>query len=233
MVRAEKQRPQFQLRRLREKRRTRAKSSQENKSARLKLGRYYHTASLQLAVGRFRRSPAKKQGAPTMVGWLGWRKRAMTRWRLWSARRRQRPKAKEPSAESASTEVPADSGAVLAAMRNGDHALEHAAGGKGADREAVRAATQQSDGMTKAGYALKYASAGLRVGLTRRTAPSTAPLPPGRPQGVGKASCSKSSVASPPPPNGDRCVRHIHIDIRVPDCVQLPCVDIHVPDIAV
>ena len=168
-----------------------------------------------------------------MVGWLGWRKRAMTRWRLWSARRRQRPKAKEPSAESASTEVPADRGAVLVAMRNGDHALEHAAGGKGADREAVRAATQQSDGMTKASYALKYASAGLRVGLTRRTAPSTAPLPPGRPQGAGKASCSKSSVASPPPPNGDRCVRNIHIDIRVPDCVQLPCVDIHVPDIAV
>lgn len=168
-----------------------------------------------------------------MVGWLGWRKRALTRWRLWSARRLQRPNPKEPSAESASTEVPADRGAVLVAMRNGDHALEHAAGEKGAGREAVRAATQQSDGMTKAGYALKYASAGLRVGLTRRTAPSTAPLPPGRPQGVGKASCSKSSVASPPPPNGDRCVRHIHIDIRVPDCVQLPCVDIHVPDIAV
>jgi len=161
------------------------------------------------------------EGTPAMVGWSGWRKRAMARWCHWSARRCQRAKAEEPAPQSASTTgVPAERtrDAVLAALQNGDHALEHASADMRADCQAVRAVTQQSVGKTKGGCAPKYASAGVR-GLTDRTVALPAPLPPGRFHG--KAAVEQSYQS---------CARRIHIDIRVPDCVQLPCVDIHVPD---
>ena len=228
-------------------------------------------------------------GAP-MVGWTGWRNPATPRWHLWSAHRRKRSKPREPSPESAPVaNVPAERDAVPAALQSsGNHVLEHA---ESDTREAVRNAsspTQQSEGMAKGGYALKY-PAGLRS-LTRRSAPSpkapspkapspkapspkapspkaplsrllfptkassptkaplpTAPSPMKAPLPKGKAALpeASSSGSSPIPsaplePRWDHdpaaahaypCrVRHTHthIDIRVPDCVDLPCVDIHV-----
>ena len=214
-----------------------------------------------------------------MVGWSVWRKPAMPRWHLWSARRRKRSKAREPSPESAQVaKVPAERDAVLAELQSGSHVFEHA---ESDTREAVRNAsspTQQSEGMAMAGYALKY-PAGLRS-LTRRSAPSPkvpspkapspkaplsrllfptkassptkAPLPTApshmkAPLPRGKAAlpeASSSSSGSSPLPKAplepswphDVAAAHAypyrarptHIDIRVPDCVDLPCVDIHV-----
>ena len=221
-----------------------------------------------------------------MVGWSVWRKPSMPRWHLWSARRRKRSKAREPSPESAQVaKVPAERDAVLAELQSGSHVFEHS---ESDTREAVRNAsspTQQSEGMAKAGYALKY-PAGLRS-LTRRSAPSPkvpspkvpspkvpspkapspkaplsrllfptkassptkAPLPtapsPKAPSPKGKAALSEaSSSGSSPLPKApvepswphDAATAHAypyrvrptHIDIRVPDCVDLPCVDIHV-----
>ena len=232
-----------------------------------------------------------------MVGWSGWRNPAMPRWHLWSAHRRKRSKPREPSPESAPVaNVPAERDAVPAALQSsGNHVLEHA---ESDTREAVRNAsspTQQSEGMAKGGYALKY-PAGLRS-LTRRSAPSpkapspkapspkapspkapspkatspkaplsrllfptkassptkaplpTAPSPMKAPLPKGKAAlpeASSSSSGSSPLPNAPLEPRwdhdpaaahaypcrirhtHTHIDIRVPDCVDLPCVDIHV-----
>ena len=234
-----------------------------------------------------------------MVGWSGWRNPAMPRWHLSSARRRKRSEPREPSPESTPVaNVPAERDAVPAALQSGNHVLEHA---ESDTREAVRNAsspTQQSEGMAKGGYALKY-PAGLRS-LTRRSAPSpkapspkapspkapspkatspkapspkatspkaplsrllfptkassptkaplpTAPSPMKAPLPKGKAALpeASSSGSSPLPkaplePRWDHdpaaahaypCrVRHTHthIDIRVPDCVDLPCVDIHV-----
>ena len=227
-----------------------------------------------------RPGPAKSQGGAPMVGWSGWRNPAMPRWHLWSAHRRKRSKPREPSPESTPVaNVPAERDAVPAALQSsGNHVLEHA---ESDTREAVRNAsspTQQSEGMAKGGYALKY-PAGLRS-LTRRSAPSpkapspkapspkaplsrllfptkassptkaplpTAPSPMKAPLPKGKAALpeASSSGSSPIPsaplePRWDHdpaaahaypCrVRHTHthIDIRVPDCVDLPCVDIHV-----
>ena len=221
-----------------------------------------------------------------MVGWSGWRNPAMPRWHLSSARRRKRSKPREPSPESTPVaNVPAERDAVPAALQSGNRVLEHA---ESDTREAVRNAsspTQQSEGVAKGGYALKY-PAGLRS-LTRRSAPSpkapspkapspnapspkaplsrllfptkassptkaplpTAPSPMKAPLPKGKAAlpeASSSSSGSSPLPNAPLeprwdhdpaaahaypCrIRHTytHIDIRVPDCVDLPCVDIHV-----
>ena len=231
-----------------------------------------------------RPGPAKSQGGAPMVGWSGWRNPAMPRWHLSSARRRKRSKPREPSPESTPVaNVPAERDAMPAALQSGNHVLEHA---ESDTREAARNAsspTQQSEGMAKGGYALKY-PAGLRS-LTRRSAPSpkapspkapspkapspkaplsrllfptkassptkaplpTAPSPMKAPLPKGKAALpeASSSGSSPLPkaplePRWDHdpaaahaypCrVRHAHthIDIRVPDCVDLPCVDIHV-----
>ena len=212
----------------------------ESASPLTKSGRY--SASLQLScIRRFRPPPLFRAGTPSMVGWWGWRKRATTRWHLWSARLRQRPKAKEPSPEPASTtDVPAERDAVhsLAALPNGDHALERASAEMRVDREGARGPSPQFDRMTKGACALQYGWAGLRAGLTSRRA---APLPkaplrkaPSRKAPLPKAPLPKAPL-QPGRPHGPaaahaRCVRHTHIDIRVPDCVQLPCVDIHVPD---
>lgn len=192
-------------------------------------------------VRRFRPRRSLVPGTPSMVGWWGWRKRATTTWRLWSVRLRQRPKEKEPSPEPASTTgVPAERDAVLhslAALQNGDHALERASAKMRVDREGARGPSPQFDRVTKGACALQYGWAGLRVGLTSRRA---APLPKAPP----KASLPKAPLPKAPLPKAPlqpgrprdpaaahaRCVRHIHVDIRVPDCVQLPCVDIHVPD---